>query len=398
MKVRLGRRGGRSDAPVRAQPRPTLVKPARLVPVPQRQTTRAPTKGRLVVGCMTGTSLDGIDVALVRITGSGLAIRAELVSCASHPLGDVQAPLRRLAEQQPMTAREISETSLAFTALHVDAIRDLGADRIDLVCVHGQTVFHAPPVSWQLFQPAPLALALGVPVVSDLRAADLAAGGQGAPITPLADHILFRHGSEARAVINLGGFCNLTILPGGDDTSRIGGRDVCACNQVLDHLARRLFDQPYDRDGLHALAGSVDRRALDALTAKLSLQARAGRSLGTGDELAAWVDRHRGRHTPEDLARTACAAIARVIVQHAVPARRLVLAGGGTRNRALVAEIRERAGIPAITSDQLGIPVDMRECVAMAILGALCQDRVPITLPQVTGVEQPPIAGSWTIP
>jgi anhydro-N-acetylmuramic acid kinase len=360
----------------------------------QRRDERA----RLVVGCMTGTSLDGLDVALVRIHGHGLAMHLEHLQGLSVGLGALAGPLRRLAEQQPITAREIAQAMHAFAQLHVAAIRDLHAERIDLVVVHGQTVYHAPPVSWQLCAPSPISHALQVPVVYDLRAADIAAGGQGAPITPLADFVLFRHGSESRAVVNLGGFCNITMLPGGHDATRIQGADVCACNQLLDALARTLWDIPFDHHGERAATGTVDRKALAALAPLLSLQARSGRSLGTGDELSSWIARHRGRCEDADLARTACAAIAQTISHAAKDSQRLVLAGGGVRNRTLLGELQGRSQVPVVTSDSLKIPIDMREAIGMAILGALCQDRIPITVPGITGVETAPVSGCWSYP
>jgi 1,6-anhydro-N-acetylmuramate kinase len=388
MKVRLGRR----EAP-KQRPAPP---PKRVERQPSRGERREQ-RARMVVGCMTGTSIDGIDVALVRIHGHGYAMRAEHVRGASRDFGALGKDLRRLAEQQPLPAREIARLARDLALVHLDAIGDLGAERIDLVVAHGQTVFHAPPLSWQLLNPAPIAYTLGVPVVSDLRAADLARGGQGAPITPLADHVLFR-GGEPRAVVNLGGFCNITLLPGGDDGTRIRGGDVCACNQVLDHLARELFNEAYDRGGERAERGRVEKRALAALAAQLALQAKGGRSLGTGDELGEWVARWRERTPPADLARTACAAIAQTIAKACSGAKRLVLAGGGVRNRALVAEISQRAGAPVVASDKLGVPAAMREAMGMAVLGALCQDRVAITVSAITGVESPPISGSWTLP
>jgi anhydro-N-acetylmuramic acid kinase len=383
MKISLGRRT--SDAHVTA-------------PSPKVRTQRREERARLVIGCMTGTSLDGLDAALVRIEGHGLAMRVEFVSGTSRPLGELAGPLRWLAEQAPVAAGEIARVAREFALLHLDAIRELRTKRIDLIVAHGQTVFHAPPVSWQLFNPAPLAYELGVPVVCDLRAADLACGGEGAPITPLSDYILFRHGSEARAVVNLGGFCNLTRLPASNDAMRVEGADVCACNQLLDGLARKLFDQPFDRDGANAERGEVLARPLAALATVLETQARSGRSLGTGDELGAWIERHRERNRAQDLARTACAGIAQTIAKRTPPARRVVLAGGGTRNRALVSELRTRAGVTVVTSDELGVPSEMREAAGMAVLGALCQDRVAITLPGVTGVKSAPISGCWTLP
>lgn len=350
---------------------------------------------------MTGTSLDGLDAALVRITGRGLAMRVEHLREVGLPLGPLGPRLRRIAEQQPVTAREVTDCARELALLHLEAVQALAADKLDLVVAHGQTVFHAPPLSWQLFNPAPLAYALGVPVVHDLRAADLAAGGQGAPITPLADHVLFR-AREPRAVVNLGGFCNITLLPGGDDATRVRGSDVCACNQVLDRVAREALGAEYDKDGGHAMRGTAERKALAPLADALALQSKSGRSLGTGDELGGWIERWRERLAPEDLARTACAAIAQVITRTAGKGLggvgTLVLAGGGARNRALVAELTARAGMKVVLSDKLGVPGGMREAIGMAVLGALCQDRVAITVPAVTGVDRAPVSGVWTLP
>jgi anhydro-N-acetylmuramic acid kinase len=357
-----------------------------------------PRPARIVAGCMTGTSIDALDVAVLRIRHFGLRLHATLEASSTVPLGRLAAPLRRLASQEPMPAGEIARLQREFSLLHLEALRPLHEKhKLQLVAVHGQTVFHAPPDSWQLFQPAPLAHGLGVPVVCDLRAADLANGGQGAPLTPLADFILLRHGSEDRAVANLGGFCNLTRLPGSQDIDRIAGRDVCACNQVLDAVARAALDAPYDRDGHAAMAGHPDERASHQLAGLLRRQAKAGRSLGTGDEAGAWVERHRAI-TPADLAASACAAVATVIAEAANGAQRLILAGGGVRNRRLVLELTARSACPVVPSDDLGVPAAYREAMAWAVLGALCQDRFAIALPQVTGAERTAIAGLWCLP
>lgn len=353
---------------------------------------------RIVAGCMTGTSIDALDVAVLRIRHFGLRMHATLEATSTVPLGKLAAPLRRLAEQQPMPAGEIARLQREFALLHLEAIKPLHErHRLQLVCVHGQTVFHAPPDSWQLFQPAPLAHGLNVPVVCDLRAADLANGGQGAPLTPLADFILMRHGSEERVVANLGGFCNLTRLPGGHDIDRISGADVCACNQVLDAVARAALDAPYDRDGHTAMQGHPDERAAAQLAGLLRRQAKAGRSLGTGDECAAWAGRHRTLG-PADLAASACAAVATTIAAAAAGAQRLILAGGGVKNRRLVLELTARADCPVVLSETLGVPAAYREAMGWAVLGALCQDRHHVALPQVTSAERPAIAGLWCLP
>lgn len=365
---------------------------------------------RLAIGCMTGTSLDALDASLVRIQGTGLAMTAEHVRSVSRPLGSLQPLLRALADQHPFTAGDIAALSRDFSLLHVAAIKDLlRDDRANLICIHGQTVFHEPPVSWQLFNPAPIAHAFQTPVVCDLRAADLAAGGQGAPITPIADWVLLRSPStgvapsdpQRLAIINLGGFSNATVLSNAHARNAsaalddIRAFDICACNQLLDRIAQTAMNRPIDHDGQTALTGTANPAAAASLSSIFA--ARAGRSLGTGDEAWDWIERHRTSLSPADLAATACHAIANRIADSIGPVDRTYLAGGGARNGALVKALRQTSKSPVELSDTIGIPTAFRESICFAILGALCQDRVPITLPQVTGCTSPaPISGLWT--
>lgn len=362
--------------------------------------------------------MDAVDAALVIVEGRGLGIRASVHRCVTGPLGPLARTLREFAEGRPATAAQVAGLAREFALRHVDVVRDVArGDRIDLIAIHGQTVFHAPPVSWQLFIPAPIAEALRAPVVFDLRAADLAAGGQGAPITPLADWVLFRHEVETRAVVNLGGFANYTLLPvegGRDDAASedavngIRGGDICVCNLLLDAIARRRFNSPFDEDGRRAGSGEIQADLRDALVSLLTDQASAGRSLGTGDELIAWLNEHDAAHRPEDLARSACEAVGFVIAtavqdaarRHApVPLRRILLAGGGVHNRTLASALQQHAELEVQRTDAFGVPVSHREAAEMAVLGALCQDGVPITLPQITGVRTPaPVAGVWVFP
>lgn len=370
-------------------------------------------KTRRVVGCMTGTSLDGLDCALVEITGRGLSMRATFVRGNSVDLGALKPRLRAIADQVPVTAGEVAGVMRDFAILHADAVRELLAgESCDLVCVHGQTVFHKPPLSWQLFQPAPLAQSLRVPVVYDLRQADLALGGQGAPITPIADWVLLRDLAPA-AVVNLGGFCNVTHLARPrplrsgtpdlfSDIAQIEARDVCACNQLLDAVARACLGTPFDTDGKAALTGRTDDDALCDLEDLVWEQMQQRRSLGTGDELELWVARHRGRVSPADLCATACESVAAAISGVVQDEETILLAGGGVRNAALVrflSRMNSDAAVKPLSA--VGLPAEFREAACFALLGALCQDRVPITLPQVTtlpaGVAAP-LSGVWAFP
>lgn len=348
---------------------------------------------------MTGTSIDALDSAAVRVEGRGLGMRARVVGCAATPLGALAPRLRALASGEAATAGEIARLAHDFAVAHGEALLGLAgeAGRPDLVAVHGQTVFHAPPLSWQMLNPWPIASALGCPLVCDLRGADLAAGGQGAPITPLADWVLFR-GERTRAVVNLGGFCNVTIVPGGAEPDGVLGMDVCACNHVLDAVARAALGAPYDKGGEAALRGSANEAASLALKLALEAQRGAGRSLGTGDEAAGWVEAWASRLAPYDLAASAVAAVGEAIgreVARHKPSLVLV-AGGGAHNLALAAAVAGAAGAPVETTGSLGVPISHREAAEIAVLGALCADAVPITLPNVTRVPAPaPISGAW---
>lgn len=372
---------------------------------------------RLVIGAMTGTSIDGIDLALVEISGRGLDMRAKFLRGRSASLGGLAPRLREAAAQVPRPAAFFAELALELGRVHAEEARALaGGETIDLAVLHGQTIHHAPPVSWQLMNPFPVAAALGCEVMSDLRQADLAAGGQGAPITPLADWILFG-GEVPRVILNLGGFSNATVLPAharrgakaGSSTDgesgaaagphaidAIRGADLCVCNQLLDRAAAIVLGQPFDRDGAAAQAGRESPSLRAELEQLLDAQRLAGRSLGTGDEAFAWVARAARELASNDLLRTAVAAIGAVI-GHGVRAladgsrgrAEVIAAGGGARNLALCRSIAASLGRPLTTTGSLGVPIQMREAAAMAVLGALACDGVPISLRAVTGRSLP---------
>lgn len=380
----------------------------------------ADTTVRHFIGCMTGTSLDGIDAALVRIEGRGTQMRAVHVHGASDSLGPIASRLRALAEQKPMTSGEIALLAREFSLLHAKVcerlMREVKAAGVvsggkqpvlgcDGICVHGQTVFHEPPCSWQLFEPAPLVHAMGVPVICNLRQADLARGGQGAPITPLADVVLFVRSAQAHeqqrvaphAIVNLGGFCNVTAFDAAADTTAVLGIDVCACNHVLDAVARLSLGKPFDAGGAAALQGKVSLVAREQLLGALFAQLAQRRSLGTGDELLALLALLAKTTKPNDLAATACDAIA-ACIRDALPAHvmRVLVAGGGTKNAALMAAMRTRFEMCEAT-DAAGVPADYREAACFAVLGALCADGVSIY-----GRSWPPketlpseVAGQW---
>lgn len=364
---------------------------------------------------MTGTSLDGLDVSLVEVGGEGLAMTARWLGMVSQGLGTLADTLGSMAEgcaHEPLVymraARQLGE-------LHAQAIHELCRSylpddrRLDFVAAHGQTIWHAPDegLSWQLFDPEPVARKLRVPVCYDLRQADLLAGGQGAPITPISDWVMFRDPGRNRLIVNLGGISNLTYLPAGGMPEDIQGADVGPCNLLIDGVVRRLYpDQQMDIDGQFASKGRIATEVLH-----LILQDQTGnsppqpRSLGREDYPSDWIagliERVSANLSPQDMVASVVDAVAQMIGKAPMSALadQVVLAGGGAKNPVLVEHIRR--AIPdrdVILSGDLGMPVDARESAGFAVLGALCQDRIPISLSRVTGSTKPGVAGRWVMP
>ena len=377
---------------------------------------------------MTGTSLDGLDCVLARIEGAGLDVRAEFVSMVSRSFGDaLRSQLRSLASGAPTPPIDYQRASRALGVFHADVLDELFATHADvkpgLVVTHGQTIWHAPAehLSWQLFDPWPIVHRLRVPVCYDLRQADLIARGQGAPITPLSDWVMYRDPNEWRVVCNLGGICNVTSLPAGSEPANVTGEDLGPCNLLLDGLVSRLFPgSDYDVDGTLSRAGVEHDAVIDRIRAAQFFERPTPRTTGREDFGAAWLDALAASShdiAPPDVLASAIQYIAQDINAYALRVRqhansvntkaelRVIIAGGGARNASLVDAIRAslRAAVtdgpcPCTLSDGHGIPIEAREAMGLAVLGALSQDGVPITLPRVTGATCPGVAGAWVYP
>jgi 1,6-anhydro-N-acetylmuramate kinase len=276
---------------------------------------------------------------------------------------------------------------------------------LNAVVAHGQTIRHLPAehLSWQLLDPWPIHHALNVPVCWDLRQADLIAGGHGAPITPLSDWIMYRHATQARWIVNLGGICNITYLPAANSEqplSHIRGMDIGPCNLLLDGLLQLLYpDLTFDEDGKLASQGTPGIDLLPLIRKADFFKRPLPRTTGREDFDQQWVTSLLAevQAQPNDLLYAAVDAVARQLADEvtAEANAQIILAGGGSQHPLLVQRIREYVACPILLSDELSIPVTMREAIAMAILGALCEDGIPITLPQVTGSKNAKIAGSW---
>jgi anhydro-N-acetylmuramic acid kinase len=375
----------------------------------------------IVAGVMSGTSADGIDVALVRILGRGHAVRFHLLGHdhISYPLSLRQAVLAAMNAEQASVAG-LSRLNFLLGELYADAVRkaqrSTGTPRIDLVGCHGQTIYHQGEgatyldrkiaCTWQLGEGAVIAARLNVPVVSDFRPADMAAGGKGAPLVPFLDYIVFRDRRVGRIVQNIGGIANLTAIPAGAKPDEVMAFDTGPGNMVIDQLMQHLYSKPYDRDGHVAGEGHILQPLLEDLLRnpyfKMKPPKTAGREEFAGAYLKALIKKG-GRAAKADLVATATAltaqSIARALKDFVLPRgsyRDFVVSGGGSRNRTLMRMLEAELaplGLKLRHSDAFGVPSQAKEAVAFALLAYQTWHRQPGNIPSATGAERPAVLG-----
>lgn len=375
-----------------------------------------------VLGVLSGTSADAIDVAVCRITPS-LANEpsVELISHTSHPHdpevhawigGAVNLSARRLAELHVRLGLRFGRA-----CLEAIAAANLVPAQIDLVGSHGQTIYHysripgAERCTLQVGDADQIAEITGLPVVADFRARDIAAGGEGAPISPIADLVLYRpsgpHGR--RAVLNIGGITNITLLD--ESPEKIRGFDIGPGNALLDRLARRLSNGAagFDEDGRIAATGTVNG---DLLTRLLDqdefLRRRPPKSTGFemyGDaKLDELIERHGEADanlmaTLTEFTGQAIGHALRDLIGAESNPGEIVLAGGGARNPELVRRIAAAVAPRVATlSDALGVPSQAREAIVFAILAHRTVLGLPSTWPGITGTRHPVVLGKLSFP
>ncbi len=364
----------------------------------------------LAVGLMSGTSLDGMDAALVRLHGP---TRAELIDFVTRPYtDDERAQLRHALAggDAPSLARlHVRLAEWAAEAVETVLVQArVPASELALIAFHGQTIWHEPPtVTWQLGEPAVLAERFGVRVVSNFRARDVAAGGQGAPLVPMADVLLFASPDAPRVLLNLGGMANLTYVPRRAQEAGVLAFDTGPGVAIVDGVARQVDRRrSFDRDGLIAAQGRPDENVLADLLADPFFAAPPPKSTGRerfGDAYAAAllarVPGADGVATAVELtARSVAAAVARW-----TPAgTEVVASGGGCHHPGLMASLERRladdGGHALRRFDELFFPGDAKEAVAFALLGYLTLHGQPGNVPAATGASGARVLGSVTPP
>ncbi|MGD0929308.1 MAG: anhydro-N-acetylmuramic acid kinase [Candidatus Korobacteraceae bacterium] len=382
----------------------------------------------IVAGVMSGTSADGIDVALVRILGRGFRSRLELLSHYQFPYpGEVRRAVLTAMNARSASVADLARLNFLLGDLYANAVRTAQRRarlQCELVGCHGQTLYHqgnSKPYlgrriacTWQTGEAAVIAAKIGVPVISDFRPADLAAGGKGAPLVPFLDYVLYRHRRYGRIVQNLGGIGNLTAIPPRALPDQVIAFDTGPGNMVIDAVAEQIFDKPFDRNGRLAARGEPIERVLRELLRHQFFRQKPPKTAGReqfGREFVRELLRLCRRADHNDILATATALTARSIgiavrrfvlplleTESARPARfrEVVVSGGGTKNATLMRLIREELAplkMRVRTTDDFGLPSEAKEATAFALLAYQTWRRLPSNVPSATGAERPAILG-----
>jgi anhydro-N-acetylmuramic acid kinase len=385
----------------------------------------ARTKSMLVLGMMSGTSADGIDVALARISGRPPKLSAKL---EGHHHTAFAAPVRkailRLANGGSTTAAEISQLNFLlgeeFARAAISACKSwrVPLRKVSLIGSHGQTIYHqgspSPFLNYprlsstlQIGEPSVIAERTGVTTIADFRPADMAAGGQGAPLVPFVDYLLYRHPKRARVALNIGGIANVTAIPAHAKPKDIFAFDTGPGNMIVDALVEQFTHgrSHYDKDSQMALRGRLLPKLLNKLMDDPYLQKQPPKTAGREQfgqsctqKILSWSKQHRAK--PEDVVRTATIltslSIANAFQRFILPRIRVdevIVSGGGARNSLMMVYLAAILGLPVRFSGELGVKPEAKEALAFAVLAYESYHRRANNLPSATGANHPAILG-----
>ncbi|MBV9081114.1 MAG: anhydro-N-acetylmuramic acid kinase [Acidobacteriaceae bacterium] len=376
-----------------------------------------------IAGIMSGTSLDGIDVAIVDITGAGFRAKINVLTSHSVPYPKkVREALLAVSNTSAFTG-DISRLNFVLGELYAEALEetaeraDIPLDSIKLIGCHGQTIFHegqgAPYLgkkvasTLQIGESSVISERTGIDVISNFRERDMAVGGCGAPLVPYLDYMLMRHRGRGRAAVNIGGIANLTAIPANTNSERVIAFDTGPGNMVIDQLMTRITSgaMNYDRDGVMAAAGEVDAKLLAKLLRDKYFRAKppktAGREQYGNEFVSKLLDTEL---SSEDLVATATAltaeSIAAALRNFVLPEMRVdevFVSGGGTHNPTLMRMLRKALDtIPVKESTEVGLDVDAKEAIAFAVMAYETAHLRPANVPMATGARKAVVLGKVT--
>jgi anhydro-N-acetylmuramic acid kinase len=389
------------------------------------------TRAMVVAGVMSGTSADGVDVAVCRISPVRMKGATPQVKLLGH-IGvaypkDVRAAVLSAMDADAISVAELSRLNWRLGEVYADVIEKAQSTfgvKVELVGCHGQTVYHQGAAkeylgkivraTWQMGEASVIAERLRVPVVSDFRPADLAAGGQGAPLVPMLDYCMFRSAKVSRVLLNLGGIANLTAIPAGACIDSVMAFDIGPGNMVIDGCMRRLYEREFDKDGAVARSGKVLKDVVEKVLREEYFSALPPKSCGREQFGEAFVSQFiamcrkaGGREDrDEDVVATATAltvasivdAYRRYVAGHVgqTAAVEFVVAGGGAKNDWLMRMLEDGLGslkVKVRMMEELGVPAQAKEAVAFALLAWLSWNGLPGNVPAATGAKRAVVLG-----
>jgi anhydro-N-acetylmuramic acid kinase len=377
----------------------------------------------IVAGVMSGTSADGIDVALVRILSArGLSKpRIKFLGHAAFPYPkDVRRAVLAAMNAPRASVADLARLNFLLAELYAEAV--LATQRrfrikAELVGCHGQTLYHqgdparflrrSLAATWQTGEGAVIAARVGVPVISDFRPADMAAGGKGAPLVPFFDYLMYRDARVGCVVQNIGGIANLTAVPAGASLDRVLAFDTGPGNMVIDAVTERLFSKRYDRDGRIAASGAVLEHVVAGVLCLPFFRRKPPKTAGReefGREFVQEFMKRCGRANKRDVVATATAltarsiadALRRFVITQRSSFSEFIVSGGGANNPTLLAMLANELrplGLRIRVSDEFGVPSEAKEAVAFALLAYQTWRRQPSNVPSATGAKRPAILG-----
>ncbi|MDH4424769.1 anhydro-N-acetylmuramic acid kinase AnmK [Bacillus cereus] len=378
-----------------------------------------------IAGVMSGTSLDGIDVALVHIEGSGVDSKVELIQFTTVPFcNDIKNEIQQSLSIKNSNVQLICSLNFKLGLCFANAVKevcrkaDLSLEQLDLIGSHGQTIYHQPkqdgnmiPSTLQIGEPAVIAYETNTTVISNFRTMDMAAGGQGAPLVPYSEVILYRHQTKNRLLQNIGGIGNVTVIPSQRSDKSVIAFDTGPGNMVIDEVCQRLFQLPYDQNGKIAKQGVIVDEILNYCMNHPFLKMSPPKSTGReqfGKEFVSELLKRFEKYSKESILTTVTMFTAISIVHHykefILPYYKIdevILGGGGSYNDTLVEMVRnglkeEKCAI--FIQEDIGYSSAAKEAIAFAILANETHHRNPSNVPSATGAKKSVVLGNITFP
>lgn len=378
-----------------------------------------------VAGVMSGTSLDGIDVALVHIDGSGVDSKVELIHFTTVPFcNDMKNDIQQALSIENSNVQLICSLNFKLGLRFANAVKEVCKEanfplrQLDLIGSHGQTIYHQPqqdggmiPSTLQIGEPAIIAYETNTTVISNFRTMDMAAGGQGAPLVPYSEIILYRHQTKNRLLQNIGGIGNLTVIPSQLSEKSVIAFDTGPGNMVMDEVCQRLFQLSYDQNGNIAKQGVVVEEVLTYCMNHPFLKMNPPKSTGReqfGEEFVSELLKRFEKHSKENILTTVTRFTASSIVYHykefILPYYEIdevILGGGGSYNDTLVEMIRhglKEEKCALFLQEDIGYSSEAKEAIAFAILANETYHRNPSNVPSATGAKESVVLGNITFP